>query len=312
MQKDQLFALKEHSHGTKTFPCAVYKTRAIQKGTMVKHHWHEEVEILYFYGGTFQLKINMEQFPITSECLYFINPGELHSIISKQSDNLEEDAVVFDPGLLSFESYDAAQMKLIQPIRNGKLLFPRCILPDHPAFVPVRDAFMEIMNSFSSGRKLYNECLADGVVTDDMINQLYIKSALLKILAILSSAQLFTSTEKNYDKRIEGIKAALTYIKENYKEKIYVRDLSNLLNMNEQYFCRFFKKAIGRSPMDYVNEYRIKQAAKLLEETDMSVTEICLECGFHNIGNFLREFKKYMDTTPLQYRKNFPAILEER
>jgi AraC-like DNA-binding protein len=273
---------------------------------LVKHHWHDEVEILYFHSGCFQLNVNMEQFLITSECLYFINPGELHSIVSLQSECIEEDAVVFHPLILSFESYDATQMKLIQPIRNGKLLFPRYVFPSHPAFLPVRDAFLEIMQLFDKAMPEH-ELFRDGAVTDDYIMQLYIKAALLKILAALASQELFTPTAKNSDKRVEGIKAALTYIRENYRETIYIRDLAGILNMNEQYFCRFFKQAIGRSPMDYVNEYRIKQAALLLENTDLPVTEICLECGFNNMGNFLREFKKYRNTTPLQYRKHVAA-----
>jgi AraC-like DNA-binding protein len=304
MQNDHLSTLKEiRPHGTAAFPCAVYQTRAVQKGIMVKHHWHSEVEILYFYGGTFQLEINMEQFPITSECLVFINPGELHSITSEKSGNFGEDAVVFDLDILSFDSLDDVQMKLIRPITSGRLLFPRYVLPDHPAFLPLREAFMEIMHSFGHQPREVTSW-EDGTVTDNLISQLYIKSYLLKILAVLSDNQLFTATEKNRDKRVEGIKTTLSYIHENYKEKIYVRDLAALVNMNEQYFCRFFKKAIGRSPMDYVNEYRIRQAVHLLEETDMTVTDICLECGFNNIGNFLKEFRKYRSTTPLQYRKS--------
>ena len=47
---------------------------------MVKHHWHEEVELLYFSGGEFCLEVNMERFNISEECFYFINPEELHSI----------------------------------------------------------------------------------------------------------------------------------------------------------------------------------------------------------------------------------------
>ena len=110
--------------------------------------------------------------------------------------------------------------------------------------------------------------------------------------------------EKNHDRRIETIKTTLTYIQENYKEKIYIRDLADLIGMNEQYFCRFFKKVIGRSPMEYVNEYRIKKAIHYLKESDLTVTEICLECGYNNLGNFLREFRKYTSTTPLQYRRH--------
>ncbi|MBD5505939.1 MAG: AraC family transcriptional regulator [Lachnospiraceae bacterium] len=205
--------LKEvRPHGTKSFPCAIYRTHSVGKGTLVKHHWHDEAEILYFSGGEFRLEINMESFQVCSECLYFINPGELHSIITESSDHHWEDAVVFAPGILSFGSYDEAQIHLIKSIRSGWLLFPRCIMPEHPAFVPIRNAFMQIMHSFEQS------------AADDF-------------------------------------------------------------------------------PMEYINEYRIKQTRRLLEESDLSVTEICLEGGFNNLGNFLREFRKYTGTTPAQYRK---------
>lgn len=305
MQQPPLSPLKEdRPHGTKTFPCAIYQTRTSGKGIFVKHHWHDEVEILYFYGGDFHLKINMEDFSIHSECFYFINPSELHSIDSEKSGTFREDAVVFHPEILSFDRYDSTQIHLIQPILGGNMLFPRCILPDHPAFAPILHSFSDIMHSF--GLKLYEETPAeDCSVTDDLAKQLYIKSSLLRIFAVLSENRLFTPTEKNYNKRVEGIKTALTYIQDNYKDKIYIRDLAQLLNMNEQYFCRFFKKTIGRSPMDYVNEYRIKHAVRLLEETNMPVTEICLECGFNNFGNFIREFRKIKNITPLQYRRQY-------
>ena len=126
---EQPLILKEiRPHGTKSFPCAIYRTEFIGKGTLVKHHWHEEAEILYFSGGNFRLEINMESFFVDSECLFFINPGELHSIIAESGGRHWEDAVVFSPGILSFDSYDEAQIRLIRPIQNGRLLFPH-ILP---------------------------------------------------------------------------------------------------------------------------------------------------------------------------------------
>ncbi len=289
-------------HGTKSFPCAFYRTRCAGKGTLVKHHWHDEVEILYFSGGDFRLEINMEQFFIRSEALYFINPGELHSIFTENAKSSGEDAIVFSPDILNLDSYDAAQTQLIQPIQNGMLLFPRCLTPDHKAFAPVRDAFLEVMRSFQTPPDGM-PAQRNGAATDDLTSQLFIKSSLLRILAVLSGNQLFLPTEKNHDKRVEEIKTVLTYIKENYKEKMYIQDLARQVNMNAQYFCRFFKKSIGRSPMEYINEYRLKQSLRLLKETDLPVTEVCLECGYNNLGNFLRSFKKYAGTTPLQYRK---------
>ncbi|MCI8447852.1 MAG: helix-turn-helix transcriptional regulator, partial [Eubacterium sp.] len=142
----------------------------------------------------------------------------------------------------------------------------------------------------------------DGDQIDDLTSQLYIRASILRMLSVLFGYQMLIPIEKNNNKRVEEIKAVLTYIKEHYKEKIYIRDLAGLINMNEQYFCRFFKKAIGRSPIEYINEYRIRQSVHLLADTDLSVTEICLECGYNNIGNFLKEFRRHTQTTPLKYR----------
>lgn len=311
MQQTYLSTLKEiRFHGTKSFPCAIYQTRSLGKGTLVKHHWHEEVEILYFFGGDFRLEINMEQFFVRSEALYFINPGELHGIFTENEASSVENAIVFSLGILNFDSYDAAQTQLIRPIQNGTLLFPRCLLPGQEEFIPVRGAFFEIMQSF--GHPLNEGMLSDYcAVTDDLTSQLLIKSSLLRILAILSGSQLFTPIGKNNDKRIEEIKTVLTYIKENYKDKIYIQDLAKQVNMNSQYFCRFFKKSIGRSPMEYINDYRLKQSLRLLKETDLPITEVCLECGYNNLGNFLRSFKRYTDTTPLKYRKQIQKEYEK-
>lgn len=313
--KQQLSGLKDlkeiRLHGTKSFPCAIYRTHSIKKGVFVKHHWHDEIEILYFSGGEFRLEVNMESFPIQSECFYFINPGELHSIITETSESYWEDAVVFSPDILGFDSGDEAQIRLIKPIQNGRLLFPRCIVSQHPAFSMIRNAFVDIMRAFGLqteeslvGQEMTRSYLEDSsLVTDNLTSQLYVKSSLMYILATLSAYGLFTQTEKNFDRRVESIKTVLTYIKENYYNKIYISDLAAQVNLNEQYFCRLFKKAIGHSPIEYLNEYRIRQAKRLLEETDLQVMEVCLECGFNNLGNFLQEFRKHTGTTPLQYRK---------
>lgn len=212
---------------------------------------------------------------------------------------------------MGFDSGDEAQIRLIKPIQNGRLLFPRCIVAQHPAFSMIRNAFVDIMRAFGlqteeplAGQEMTRSCLEDSsLVTDNLTSQLYVKSSLMYILATLSAYGLFTQTEKNFDRRVESIKTALTYIKENYYNRIYISDLAAQVNLNEQYFCRLFKKAIGHSPIEYLNEYRIRQAKRLLEKTDLQVMEVCLECGFNNLGNFLQEFRKHTGTTPLQYRK---------
>jgi AraC-like DNA-binding protein len=292
--------LKEgRPHGTSSFPCGIYRTQSAQKGIIVKHHWHEEIEIIHFIKGDFRLLVNMESYEIKEECIFFVNPGELHGIISESKSFNEEHAIVFQPGLLSFEAYDSAQMYLLNPLKNNELSFPRCLYPDHPAYASVLDCFTNVTDSFEREEGLEMQ----GEVGRTVISQLQIKSSLIKMLAVLYKFRLFSDSYRDTDTRVELIKTSITFIRNHYREKIYIRDLASLVNMNEQYFCRFFKKALGRTPTEYIYDYRIRKAISLLETTDLPVMNICLDSGFFNLGNFLKIFRRYTGTTPLRYRK---------
>ena len=69
-----------------------------------------------------------------------------------------------------------------------------------------------------------------------------------------------------------------------------------------EYFCRLFKQYTGKTPIEYLNNYRIEQAAKLLIETNDSITDIAFDCGFENTSYFIRKFKAQKSATPKQYR----------
>ena len=125
------------------------------------------------------------------------------------------------------------------------------------------------------------------------------------MLALLEDANLLTAEVSSQDRRVDVLKESITYMRNHYSEKIYISDLADLANMNEQYYCRFFKKAIGKTPIEYLNELRIQRSMRLLQSSQKSVLEISLECGFNNLGNYMRTFKKVTGTTPLQYRKSF-------
>ena len=296
--------LKEQKdHGTSVFPCGLYEVFDNAPWEGVKHHWHDEIEILYFMKGNFKVKINMESFPVEEECFFFVNPGEIHSVDC--SGPATESAIVFHPCILNFEHYDLAQTQLIQPLTKGEIQLPRFLDSSHPAFHKIKKEYLDILNVFhQTGMFLSSEYQT---VTEDIASQLFIRAGFLKMLGFLSSFSLLTQPEKADDYRVQIIKSSLEFIRKHYQEKIYIRDLAGNASMNEQYFCRFFKKILGKSPITYINEYRIKQAIILLQTTDSPVMDICLDCGFNNLGNFLREFKKDTGFTPLQYRKHFSS-----
>ena len=301
---NQTSKLKEQKdHGTSVFPCGLYEVFDNAPWEVVKHHWHDEIEILYFMKGNFKVKINMESFPVEEECFFFVNPGEIHSVDC--SGPATESAIVFHPCILNFEHYDLAQTQLIQPLTKGEIQLPRFLDSSHPAFHKIKKEYLDILNVFhQTGMFLSSEYQT---VTEDIASQLFIRAGFLKMLGFLSSFSLLTQPEKADDYRVQIIKSSLEFIRKHYQEKIYIRDLAGNASMNEQYFCRFFKKILGKSPITYINEYRIKQAIILLQTTDSPVMDICLDCGFNNLGNFLREFKKDTGFTPLQYRKHFSS-----
>lgn len=99
--------------------------------------------------------------------------------------------------------------------------------------------------------------------------------------------------------RIEMVDA---YLKEHYAEVIRLADLSALVNMTEVGFSRFFKRAMGVTLSDYLIGMRVGHASRMLVDTDMTVSEIAYACGFNNISNFNRLFRKHRTRSPQQFR----------
>lgn len=106
----------------------------------------------------------------------------------------------------------------------------------------------------------------------------------------------------------EQLKNVFGYIEQKYQEKIRIEDVAQSLNMTESTLSRLIKKRTGKSFVNFLNDYRIGFACRWLTETNQSVSEIADRCGFYNISNFNRIFKKNKGCTPIEYRQNFSGI----
>lgn len=299
---------EERQHGNLSFPCAFYQAahEANPPGLpfTVKHHWHEPIEIIYLEQDSYQIDINMTITHLKSPCFCFINSGELHAIAS-DSDQYLEQAVVFSPELLTFAAPDPTQEQFLLPLAEHKLSFPSFLGPDHPAFSEVQQEFFRIRSIFFRENRFHS----DQFTIENPISQLRLKASLLNIIGTLAEHALLTSNELVRNPRVELLKTVISYIRQNYQQPLSLGELAALAAMNEQYFCRFFKKALGKTPVSYINSFRIQHAATLLCTTELPVTEICLESGFNNLGHFMKEFKKATRFTPLQFRRQNKAEL---
>ena len=132
----------------------------------------------------------------------------------------------------------------------------------------------------------------------------FIKADIHKIIAILFRNKIVTSPYSFFkSENISKIAPVLEYIDSHYSEVITLSDLAELLNVNESYLCRMFKKSVNTSVVQYLNFVRVCKAEKMLLSTDKGISEIALETGFSSVSYFNRIFKKHKFITPSMYKK---------
>ncbi|MDV7187860.1 AraC family transcriptional regulator [Lutibacter sp. TH_r2] len=102
------------------------------------------------------------------------------------------------------------------------------------------------------------------------------------------------------------------HVNKNFKRSIPLDEISEKVSMTVPAFCRYFKKATGKTFTQFVNEFRIVHATKLLAENPTSITDICFESGFNNFSHFNKLFKKFTGKSPLKYRNEMKQLLIQK
>ncbi|MFA6941016.1 MAG: AraC family transcriptional regulator [Clostridiaceae bacterium] len=279
------------AHGSPMFPLYVYSDRHINSKSSLYYHWHEEIEIIYVEKGEFILNVDMTPIKAKEGECYFINSEQLHSAYGIRDYDSLHHAIVFDLNILSSSIYDNCQSKFIDPLINKQYLFPLCLNIEAESDIKIISQVKDIISTYKDKNAGW---------------ELSIKSSLLKIISLMvylnkfSVQENLSLTRDNY--KIELIKKSINYIHLNYGRKIYLQDLAKEINMNKEYFCRFFKYHTGKTPVDYINYYRIEQAAKILKTQDKKILDICLQVGFENFSYFIKKFKEYKNCTPSKFK----------
>lgn len=138
----------------------------------------------------------------------------------------------------------------------------------------------------------------------------------LELLAILNDLSIsphmrtlsdasFTNQHFTYNSR--RIEKAFEFMNNNYDKPITLGEVARLVSMTEVSFSRFIKKRTGNTFIDSLNEIRLGHASRMLIDTTHSISEISYHCGFNNISNFNRIFKKKKTCTPKEFRENFAS-----
>lgn len=286
MKNNYIDSLKENKiHGSSYYPLHIYSHIDKSGNYFVTHHWHKEIELIYIERGDMILTVNKNNYNLHEGEFYLINIEQMHSI-SGVTPSLHH-AIIFNPNILDFNMFDITQNEIIQKFTSGKFVFPDT-------------------NEFDSEQRNYISELLKSIAyikRNNPSDLFLIKIKLYMLIHYLYNNNLFKYKNKENQQVNEKIKKVITYIGENYKSNISLNDISSIVYMNENYFCRFFKDNIGMSLTTYINKYRCEKAAKLLLDSNLKILEVAISCGFDNNSYFIRTFKSIKGCTPKEYRR---------
>jgi len=125
---------------------------------------------------------------------------------------------------------------------------------------------------------------------------------------LIASPGYSTKIVMKENKRIDEV---YQYMLQNFHQQITIKEVAAIANMSESAFSHFFKKSTNRSYIKFLTEIRLSHACQLLNSTQLSVKEIAHNCGYNNLSNFNRLFKKYRGTKPLEFRKKSAYTIPE-
>ncbi len=246
-------------------------------------HWHEELEILFPLNGDADVTINGKVYHLRHRQLLVIESGQVHSTAAYSRQ-------------LMFVCIHISKRLLLRYIPDIELYRFHCF-PDEITDRQFEE-YIYLCQMTEQLTRLYVENASAALMESEGI--------ILQILArlfrhfSLRSAPEQSSPNAQAHQRLQEL---ITFVNEHFKEPLSLCEAAALLGLNKEYFCRFFKKHMGISFLQYVNEVRISHIYQELQNTDAPITEIMEANGFTNQKLFNKTFKKIYGCTPSMARK---------
>lgn len=250
-------------------------------------HYHPEIEICYVKQGRGKRIIGESIENFNAGDLVLVGSNVPHSWITDEQFNQSEEDVkvyviqfnkeIFDRfnGMPEFSRIEqllaTSNRGIFFKDNKEKDLFARLTEVDTAKGLPKLLKLMELLQAFIEHKQ--------------------------KVL--LSSSSYKMSHNKYQEERI--LKAC-NYIHENYTNFISVSELADLVAMNNASFCRFFKRTLGKTVIEYITELRISHVCNQIQQSNEPIYKIAYDTGFSSIAHFNKQFKKSLGRTPTEYR----------
>lgn len=254
-------------------------------------HYHPELEIVYVNRSGGQRQIGSHLSHYKHGDLVLIGSNLPHcGFAGKLKEGQRETVIQWNNDVFGKTFFDVPEM------RNVKALFEKALngIIFHEEDKRKIGAKIEAMEHLNNYQRML---------------------ALLEVFGLMAASENYTILNAGgflLETKVEDqqrINLVFNFVKENFNEEISLDNISHYINMTASSFCKYFKKITGKTFVQFLTEYRLVYAAKLLYESNMGVSEICYESGFNNYSHFTKKFKEHFKKTPLNYRNEIKVAI---
>lgn len=274
-------------HGSKEYPFHFYYDNLeLFDFHCIEWHWHTEFEFVYVETGTVYFGISDKQFALSEGQGVFINSKILHRYFSQGK------AIV--PNFVLMPYFIAAQDSLIYQ----KYVLPIMASPmDYQIFssdIPWQAQALSLMREMMAAQEK---------ASDVELVSSYLIQKIWHILYQNTDVEHMGKKE-NYSASSQArLQLMMQHIHQKFAYNISLSDIADQAKVSKSTALNLFQRYLGISPVTYLINYRLQEAAKLLASTEKKVTVISKDTGFDNVDYFCKAFKKYYKLTPTEYRK---------
>lgn len=259
------------------------------EGIVAEAHIHQSFELLFCLEGSYKLVIERQTFFLNPGDVALIHPREPHQTFSLVSGKISYLVLKFRPEALYSANQTAYELKYI---------FPYLHFSGQRSYVYTSEELegsemKRLLELIFQERKQQNYGY-------EMALRSYITQVLLWFIRAWHEHR---DTAELGEDELQKLQRALQYIENHLEENLDVDDAARYLGMGRSTFSRFFSKAAGQSFPAFVRGLRLSKAAGLLVNTEQSITEIAMECGFSTSSYMILCFRQQYNMTPIQFRK---------
>ena len=277
-------------HGNEQFPFLVsYQKLSEYESGSFMWHWHPEIEITYVQKGTMCYKVNHMVYHLKEGDIVFNNSGALHSGTMENQKDCAYIPVTFDSRLIYGFFQSTVNSKYVDPVIQDSMLPAICIDQSEPWHKPFREYLLRIID--------LDEKKPDFYELDITICLQSMWRLLLEHITYEPQASRENSLE--YDR----IKKILSYIEENYQNKITLNDIAGHIHLCESECTRLFKRHMNTTLFAFLQEYRIERSLEFLQD-GQPVSAVADKAGFSDPNYYSKVFAKIKGCSPREYRNH--------